>query len=76
MKKQAPRRKKKAADDSLVSFAELIALCRTRRIVREENGAIIGVEVIDGAEPSVTPDDVLKANSFLGRSQHRPLEAT
>lgn len=74
MKTQAAK-KKQAAGDSLASFAEVIALCRTRRVVRSDSGAIIGVEVVDGAEPGVTADDVLKADFFLSRYQHRPLEA-
>jgi hypothetical protein len=52
-------------------LAEVIALARATRLVRDENGAIVGVERI--GDPAITPGDVLKAEAFLGHYQPRPM---
>jgi YD repeat-containing protein len=83
------RAKKKPKHTTVVSLAEVIALARTRRVVYDEHGRIIGVERIDVERPTAdstgggltaapgcadpTPEDLLKADTFLGRYRRRPL---
>jgi hypothetical protein len=63
--------------DTLVNLAELIALCRVTRLIRDEKGTITGVERIDhqrvGTRVDPTPEDLLKADSFIGHHRRRPM---
>jgi len=70
------RQRAKRARVTPVSMAEVIALSRTTRIIREhgDHGAIIGVERIEAASGDVTPSDVLGADRFLTWYERRPMK--
>ena len=76
-RKKGTKRKTAPKADTLVAFAELIALCRVTRLIRDEKGAIAGVERIDGQRVGTpvdpTPEDLLKADSFIGHYRRRPM---